>query len=180
MTRRALIRVAVVAAVGIVAGFGGRLAWAAIPDGNTIHGCYKNDSGVLRVIDPSVGDACSAKSETALDWSQTGQQGIPGVQGIRGQQGGTGADGPDGVSGYEIESATATTAFDSFLNMNDARVSAECPSGTTATGVGFDLASNTISPFEVGGDLAELVVMGDAGVTATVYTVCVDQQFKGE
>ena len=80
MTRRR-VRIAVIAAVGLLAGFGGRVAWAAIPDGNTIHGCYKNDTGVLRVIDPSVGDACKSKSETALDWAQAGQQGMQGIQG---------------------------------------------------------------------------------------------------
>jgi hypothetical protein len=180
MTRRTFIRLAVVAAVGVVAGFGGRLAWAAIPDGNTIHGCFKNDTGVLRVIDTSAGDSCNPKSETALDWSQTGQQGLQGIQGIQGIQGAAGSPGTDGVSDYQIETATGTTAYDSFWSTNVASVNAPCPVGTAATGVGFDLGSTKISPFAIGGDLGELVVIGDAGVTATVYSVCVDQQFKGK
>jgi hypothetical protein len=103
--RRAYI-ISIVAVLGLVAGFGGRIAWAAIPDGNTIHGCYKNDTGVLRAIDPSAGDVCNPKSETALDWEQTGQHGIQGIQGVRGPQGATGTAGTDGVSNYQIESAT--------------------------------------------------------------------------
>jgi hypothetical protein len=172
--------VALIAAVGLVAGFAGRVAWASIPDGNTIHACYKNDTGVLRVIDPSAGDACKTKSETALDWAQTGQQGIQGIQGVRGQQGANGIAGTDGVSGYQIESATGTTAFDSFFNTNVATVNAACPNGTVSTGIGFDLPSTKVSPFAVGGDLGELVAMGDSGLTVTVYTVCVDQQFEGK
>jgi hypothetical protein len=180
MTIRPFTSLVVIAAVGVVAGFGGRLAWGAIPDGNTIHGCYKNDTGVLRVIDTSAGDSCNPKSETVLAWSQTGQQGIQGIQGIQGQRGATGAAGTDGVSSYQIETATGTTSYDSFWTTNVATVNAPCPSGTVATGVGFDLPSTKISPFAIGGDLGELLVIGDAGLTATVYTVCVDQQFKGE
>lgn len=172
--------VAVIAAVGLLAGFAGRVAWASIPDGNTIHGCYKNDTGVVRVIDPSAGDACKTKSETALDWAQAGQQGIQGVQGQRGQQGATGTAGTDGVSGYQIESATGTTAFDSSFQTNVATLNAACPDGTVSTGIGFDLPSTKVSPFAVGGDLGELVAMGDPGLTVSVYTVCVDQQFEGK
>ena len=67
MSRRRLAYISIVAVVGLLAGFGGRVAWSAIPDGNTIHGCYKNDTGVLRVIDPSAGDTCNSKSETPLN-----------------------------------------------------------------------------------------------------------------
>jgi hypothetical protein len=180
MSRRRVAYISIVALVSLLAGFGGRVAGAAIPDGNTIHGCYKNDTGVLRVIDPSAGGACNSKSETALDWSQTGTQGIPGIPGIQGSQGATGSAGPDGVSGYQIKTATGTTAYDSFWQTNVASVNASCPDGTVATGVGFDLPSDKISPYGVGGDQGELVVMGDSGLTATVYTVCVDQQFEGK
>jgi hypothetical protein len=72
-----------------------------------------------------------------------------------------------------------TTAYDSFWETNVATVNAPCPDGTVATGIGFDLPS-TVSPFAIGGDLGELVVMGDSGVTVTAYTVCVDQQFEGK
>jgi hypothetical protein len=180
MSHRFRTYIVIVAVLGVLAGFGGRVAWAAIPDGNTIHGCYKNDTGVLRVIDTSAGASCNPKSETALDWSQTGADGVPGIQGTQGPQGATGTTGTDGVSNYQIKSATATTAYDSFAQTNVATVNAACPDGTVATGIGFDLPSDKVSPFGVGADLGELVVWGDAGLTATVYTVCVDKQFEGK
>jgi hypothetical protein len=180
MSRRHLAYISIVAVVGILAGFGGRVAWGAIPDGNLVHGCYKNDTGVLRVIDTSAGVSCNPKSETALNWAQTGPQGMQGIQGIQGPQGVTGKAGTNGVASYQIETATGTTAYDSFWQTNVATVNASCPAGTVATGVGFDLPSDKVSPFGIGGDLGELVVMGDAGLTATVYTVCVDQQFEGK
>jgi hypothetical protein len=179
MTRRHLAYAAIVA-VGLAAGFGGRIAWSAIPDGNTIHACYKNDTGVLRVIDPSAGGTCNAKSETALSWAQTGAQGIQGDQGPSGLQGSTGSAGIDGVSNYQIVSGSATTAFDSFWQQGAATAGATCPSGTVATGVGFDLPTTKVSPFSIGGDEGELLVLGDTGVTVTAYTVCVDQQFQGK
>ena len=178
MSRRRLAYISIAALVGLLAGFGGRVAWAAIPDGNTIHVCYTNDTGVVRVIDPSTGGACK-KSEKALNWAQTGTQGIQGIQGTQGPQGTSGPNGPNGVSGYQLETATGTTAYDSSWQTNVASVNASCPKGTVPTGIGFDLPSDKISPFGVGRDQGELFVMGDSGVTATVYTVCVDQQFKG-
>ncbi len=42
---------------------------ASIPDANgVIHGCYKTNTGSLRVID-NAGSSCAA-SETPLNWSQ--------------------------------------------------------------------------------------------------------------
>ena len=59
-------------AVGVLAVTGG-IAWAAIPDGTgTIHACYKNGSGDLRVIDPSAGAACKP-SESGRDQVQAVQ-----------------------------------------------------------------------------------------------------------
>ena len=56
------------------------IAYAAIPDtGGVIHGCYKRNSGTLRVIDDAV--AQCDNSETPIQWNQTGPQGIPGPQG---------------------------------------------------------------------------------------------------
>jgi len=183
MNGRHVAHISIVVFVGLLAGFGGRLAWAAIPDGNTIHACYKNDTGVLRAIDPSAGDACNSKSETALDWAQTGLQGVQGIQGPRGAQGATGDSGTDGVSNYQIVSATGTTAYDSFWQTNVVGVNAKCPSGTVTTGIGFDLPSTQVTPFALGGAQAEpyqLYVMGDPNVTVTAYAVCVDQQFIGK
>jgi hypothetical protein len=180
-----LTYVSIVAAVGLLAGFGGRVAWSAIPDGNTIHGCYKNDTGVLRVIDPSTGGACNPKSETALDWTQTGTQGLQGIQGPQGSQGATGSAGPNGVSNYQIVTGTATTASDALYGTGLATATAPCPSGTVGTGQGFDLPSTSVSIWDEDGgvgieNVAGLTVTGSTGVTITAYTVCVGDQFNGE
>lgn len=56
----------------------GAIAYASIPDGNgVIHGCYKRNSGSLRVIDNATSQCDN--SETAIQWSQTGPQGPPGM-----------------------------------------------------------------------------------------------------
>jgi hypothetical protein len=183
--RRLASIISIVAAIGLVAGFGGRVAWAAIPDGNTIHGCFKNDTGILRAIDPSVGDACNPKSETAIAWAQTGSQGVQGIQGVQGPQGATGLAGTDGVSDYQIVQATATTAFDSSYQTGLATASASCPTGTVATGEGFDLPSTSVSIWDEHGGVAienkvGLTVTGATGVSVTAYTVCVGDQIEGK
>jgi len=62
--------------------FGG-IAYASIPDSNgVIHGCYKNSTGMLKVIDSSSQTCVSG--ETALNWNQTGPQGPQGIQGPSG------------------------------------------------------------------------------------------------
>jgi hypothetical protein len=185
MTRRRLAYISIVAVVGLLAGFGGRVAWSAIPDGNTIHGCYKNDTGVLRVIDPSAGQACNPKSETALDWTQTGAQGIQGIQGPGGSQGGTGPAGPDGVSDYQVATGTATTTNNTDYGTGLATATAPCPDGTVPTGAGFDLPSTAVSIWVEAGGLAieheyGLSVTGATGVTVTAYSVCVSDQIEGK
>jgi hypothetical protein len=184
MTTRRILQLGCLTCLGLAVGFAGKVAFAAIPSGNTIYGCYKNDSGVLRVIDPSAGGACNAKSETPLSWAQTGGQGSPGIQGPRGDQGAVGPNGLDGVSNYQIESATATTVYDSLYKTGLATASAACPAGTTATGNGFDLPSTSVSIWDEGGGLAidgqaGLTVTGATGVTITAYTVCVGDQIEG-
>jgi hypothetical protein len=185
MRGRRFVHVVVIAVVGVAVGFAGRVAWAAIPDGNTIHGCYKNDTGELRVVDPSTGGACNLKSETAVDWSQTGQQGNQGSQGPRGPQGATGTEGPDGVTNYQIVSTSATTVANSDYKTGLATAIASCPTGTTATGEGFDLPSTAISIWDEHGGVAienqaGLTVTGATGVTFTAYTVCVGDAIEGK
>lgn len=63
--------------------FGG-VALATIPDGSgVIHGCYKNSTGALRVIDDAT-QTCTGP-ETAITWSQTGPQGPAGSDGLYGR-----------------------------------------------------------------------------------------------
>jgi|GEM_PF-5984383 len=64
---RSRVLVAVVSCLVTAAVVGG-FAVAAIPNGNTIHGCRNKTTFVLRVIDKDLGQACSS-SETALSWS---------------------------------------------------------------------------------------------------------------
>lgn len=173
------LKLAFVVALAVAAATLAAVAWGAIPDGNTIHGCFKNDTGVLRVVDTGAGDACNAKSETALDWAQGGPQGVQGIQGPRGPQGAQGAAGPDGVSSYQIESASGTTAYDSFFQTGEVTVNASCPSGSIPTGGGFDFPSSAnVSVFsnDATSSSWRVEVFGDAGVTVTVYAVCVDKQ----
>ena len=89
-------RVKAWAAAGIVVavlGTGGAIAMAAIPaaDG-TIHACFKNNNGDLRVVDDAAG-SCK-NNETAIEWNQRGLQGPPGPPGRPGLQGPKGDPGP--------------------------------------------------------------------------------------
>lgn len=60
--------ISVIVATAVLIGVG-TIAWAAIPDANgTVHGCFKNSNGALRVIDPA-SDSCGA-SETAISLNQ--------------------------------------------------------------------------------------------------------------
>jgi hypothetical protein len=56
----------------------GGIAWADIPDGGVIHGCYKATGGSLRVIDTSTAETCNP-SEKPLSWNQTGPTGAAGA-----------------------------------------------------------------------------------------------------
>jgi hypothetical protein len=72
-TRRRLWRSTLVATlvgiVGLVA-LAVSAAWASIPDSTgTIHACYTNVGGLLRVIDTDKGQTCKSW-EKALDWNQ--------------------------------------------------------------------------------------------------------------
>lgn len=71
--RRILIVLAGAAALAIAAGTG--VAFASIPaSSGVIHGCYSNETGMLRVIDASA-QTCKS-SETALTWSQNAGAGM--------------------------------------------------------------------------------------------------------
>jgi hypothetical protein len=97
--------------VGAVVASG--IAFAAIPDSGTgvFHGCVSKIGGVLRVVDPSLGQKCILAgpfAETSLTWNQTGPMGPKGdtgttgpagPQGLKGDPGPAGAQGPQGVMG---------------------------------------------------------------------------------
>jgi hypothetical protein len=71
------------------------IVYAAIPNGNVITGCYKNDNGSLRVIDATQTTSCKP-GETKLEWGQQGPQGIKGDKGDKGDMGDKGDPGPPG------------------------------------------------------------------------------------
>lgn len=68
--------------VGLVAGgIGSAAVLAIVPDSNgMIHGCYRNSTGSLRIIDTST-QTCNVSNETDISWNQTGPQGPPGSGG---------------------------------------------------------------------------------------------------
>ena len=84
----------------VLAATAGGIAYASIPDsGGTIHGCYASKDGTLRVVDPSAGQSCDPKHETALDWNAQGVQGPAGSAGPTGAAGSQGPAGPTGPQG---------------------------------------------------------------------------------
>jgi hypothetical protein len=92
-------RLFIVTAVALLAVAAGT-AYATIPSaGGVIHGCFKQFTGDLRLVDANA--KCTSK-ERPISWSvqgpkgDTGPQGPPGPQGPDGQQG---PAGPQGVPG---------------------------------------------------------------------------------
>jgi hypothetical protein len=74
-------------------------AYATIPSGNVITGCYTRSGGTLRVIDPAVTNCKSG--ETLLTWNVQGASGPVGPPGPQGEQGVPGPIGPQGLTGLE-------------------------------------------------------------------------------
>lgn len=82
--------VALVGVTGLTVLVGGA-AIASIPDpSGTIHACYQNSGGSLRVVDTAAAESCDPASEQALSWSQTGPAGQPGPKGDAGPAGASG------------------------------------------------------------------------------------------
>jgi hypothetical protein len=91
----------------------GGVAFAAIPDSGTgvFHGCVSKFAGVLRVVDPALGQKCVTSgpfAETPITWNQvgpmgpkgdTGATGAAGPQGLKGDSGPAGVQGPQGNIG---------------------------------------------------------------------------------
>lgn len=98
--RNTMNRAAMRMAVGLTAALAlaSTVAYAALPDGNTINGCYQEITGELRVVHERTGDGCRA-SERPLAWNQQGPKGDAGPQGPPGPAGADGAPGPQGPQG---------------------------------------------------------------------------------
>ena len=91
---------AAVAGAIVASALAGGVAWATIPgDGNVIQGCYTKIGGIVRVIDPSKGQACNSNLESPISWNQKGQKGDTGPQGLPGKDGTNGTNGKDGAPG---------------------------------------------------------------------------------
>jgi hypothetical protein len=70
-------------ALGVAAG---GVAYAGIPSSDgTIHACYANDTGALRVVDRDTGGPIRdcERGSTGLSWSQRGPAGAQGPQGVQ-------------------------------------------------------------------------------------------------
>jgi hypothetical protein len=98
------------------------------PKQGVIHGCYRIDTGRLRVIDTEAGQACGLRGK-AISWNQTGERGLQGVQGVQGPQG---PQGPPGFSGYQL-----TRAQENVAAGQHAEVTVLCPEGKRVLGGGF-------------------------------------------
>jgi len=94
-------RLLFVGALLVVGGAAVGIAYATIPSGGLINGCYQKSSGALRVIgtNPTVGGGACSPGEQALSWSQGGPTGPTGATGATGATGTTGATGPTGATG---------------------------------------------------------------------------------
>lgn len=79
------------------AALAGGVAWATIPSADgTIHGCYKQANGDLRVVD-NAGDC--KNNELAISWNEKDVAGATGATGPQGPKGETGAKGDPGTPG---------------------------------------------------------------------------------
>jgi hypothetical protein len=131
-------------AVVLLLTLGGLAAYASIPDGDgTFHGCYKNGTGKLRVVDPvktgKLGH-CDPVHETPVTWNQTGQQGDPGATGPSGPSGPTGKTGATGATGPQGPAGAsdwgALTQVGTAGPNTTISLAPSCASGTSPVGGG--------------------------------------------
>lgn len=107
-TKRLLLMGALLAVGGAVVG----LAYATIPSGGVINGCYLKTGGTLRVID--AGQSCKS-NETSLNWS---------VQGPSGATGAAGATGASGTPGASATKLFALRAIDESIQQQSGGITA--------------------------------------------------------
>jgi hypothetical protein len=107
---------AVVSALAASAIAGG-IAWAAIPQGGVIQGCY-DSGGNLKVV---AALPCP-KGYTALAWNQQGPKGEQGAPGPAGKDGLNGTNGTDGQNGQDGQDGVSVTSEPEPAGAN-------CPNG---------------------------------------------------
>ena len=155
---RCSVRLLLVSAVLLAITAGVAMATGAVSsiigaDG-TIHGCYKQQNGQLRVV--VAGEECGP-SELALQWNQLGPQGDIGAQGPQGPQGEPGVDGTDGVDGLPgrdgTDGANGTNGIDGIDGID----------GTNGTN-GTNGAQGPQGPAGPGGASAWALVASDGTV----------------
>ena len=129
------------------------VGYAAIPNGNTIDGCYGKVGGILRVIDTSKNQKCSNLLEVPISWNQTGAQGAkgdkgdPGINGTDGAPGAPGAPGVPGAPGAPGPAgvSTATFAISGSVDLPDTTLT-EVVSKTVPAGSWAVVATADVSP----------------------------------
>ncbi|MGB7819061.1 MAG: hypothetical protein WBL35_10060, partial [Ornithinibacter sp.] len=89
---RSIVTTIGAAAATVLAAAG--VAAAAPSSDGTLHACYDEQSGQLRLVDPDTGTpkGCG-KKEGAVTWNEQGPQGDPGPAGPAGPSGATGPAG---------------------------------------------------------------------------------------
>jgi hypothetical protein len=162
--RRRVVTVAV--AVLVLLGIAG-VASASIPGGDgTIHGCYKNSTGMLIAIDSA---ASCPTGYTALNWSQTGPQGPAGATGPQGPAG------PAGASGYQLVVAEFAVPAN-----QPTTAAVACPSGKAAVGGGFtsagtsnrDIVVTDSAPQSISSWIVAIRNWGATDSSGQVFAVC--------
>ena len=165
--RRSLRQGVLVGVVAAVLGAGGATAlatgagsWIVGADG-TIYGCYKAQTGQLRVV--ALGKQCGP-SELALQWNQTGPKGATGAVGATGADGATGATGAQGPKGDKGDTGgigpTGATGDPgrNGANGSDGATGAQGPKGDNGDTGG-------IGPTGATGDPGRTGATGDPGTT---------------
>lgn len=156
-----------------VAAAGG--AYATIPSGGVINGCYQKNVGMLRVIDAAT-DSCRP-SEEPLTWNVQGPKGNKGDKGDTGEQGPAGPQGPQGpagestryTAGVGLELLEIPPPFEAhaFSIAQGHRLPQQCPAGAVpqkaGAGPGWvcgDSSTGASQAYRAEG-VADLPVQGD-------------------
>jgi hypothetical protein len=157
------------AAAGVVS-----VATGAIPSGDgTIHACYGNGDGSLRVVDE--GKTCP-RNFNPISWSEQGPQGPQGPQGQQGEPGPQGQDVGDAEIYRRFNTETTTS--------NRVILTVSCDPGDVALSGGYQHAPRDVivwadqpSPPSTGSDWLvgfERVGGDTETVTFTAFARCLD------